>query len=431
MVTGTSIPSVRLQSAGASPDSSRMAGKMPWAISRSSASAAAARSIAASSIAACCASVVSARARRSSKVTASNRCCAPSCRSRSIWRRVSSAALTMRPRTARSEVSWSSTSAISRSLSMASRAAGPIWSPSFRSSSSARIVGDHRDRTPAADDCRAGPPLALVRNDGFTGCVNESCRVRQPVGHRQALVPERSGQHRLERTDRGRRGQVVGQPRHRRSTSSLPQHHRNEPDGDQRQAQSLQVEHGQKDRPRGILGRVDQQCRGSGCPGQIRQARRDEHRPADGPRHRRRRRETCEGDGRGTGPSDDDGRAPSGLQPAGDRRVGQGGEHVVRAVVPAIRIEEGVTGDREADGGDRCHRVPDDHGNASRAIDDPPGRCRQRQVQQNGYEKAGQDHCRRCASAAVRSPSRSRRARASRHRPRRPTVRARRLSSRR
>ena len=116
----------------------------------------------------------------------------------------------MRVREARRSSSWARTSARSRSLSTARRAAAPI----SRSGVERAVVDDQSDRLAVSHDRRRRLTRTRCRVDRPAGRVHVPLRGRQPVGDLEAIVAERAGQRRSERPRRRRRAERVGKQCH-------------------------------------------------------------------------------------------------------------------------------------------------------------------------------------------------------------------------
>ena len=167
--------------------------------------------------------------------------------------------------------------------------------PEFAVAVQRAIVGDHRDRPPGADDGRGGPPLAHGSGStDFPAASTNRPEVGQQVGHRQALVPERSGQHRPQRTARGAAARSSSEPatahRRRRCPSAIPMSPTATRSG------SVPEVNTARKAARDGFWPGPPVVPPHGRPGEIRQTRRSKKRPTNGSRHRRRLDKRCAGD---------------------------------------------------------------------------------------------------------------------------------------
>ena len=193
---------------------------------------------------------------RSDTASATRRCCAPSCRSRSTRRRSASAASTIRVRDARTSSSWARRSSWSRALSTASADHGadrPDHAPGRRAGS--RRGRRRRSTRPPASRIVAARPLAgrgqrrrharVVDPAAVAGRVRGPARdrvaERAPQGPLQLLAPRRAVARRVAsprrpseparrrliphagaRAARAARGATRGAGRRRRRAGSRP-----------------------------------------------------------------------------------------------------------------------------------------------------------------------------------------------------------------
>ena len=181
--------------AAPTPRSERNAGWMPRANSRSSASATASFSPISSTVLARPESPRRALSIRRSSASATSCCCAPSCRLRSIRRRASSAASTIRSRETRSSSTRARSSAFRRSLSIASAAAlaAAVTSSGVASSSASWTIAASRT-PPRSTAVQVRPEPGVGQLDLAARVVDEDLPLRQPVGDRQRAVAEPLGQ---------------------------------------------------------------------------------------------------------------------------------------------------------------------------------------------------------------------------------------------
>ena len=151
-----------------------------------------------------------ARACRESE-SATSRCCAPSCRSRSIRLPAASALSTIRAREARSSLTLACSSAARRSFSSASAAAPTTACTSSRSSvtegSWSSIATGSPPRCTGVQE-RAAP--GSRQRHGPAGRVDPRRAFRQPIGERQRRVAERA----RERVAQRAVAAPVAEPRH-------------------------------------------------------------------------------------------------------------------------------------------------------------------------------------------------------------------------
>ena len=267
--TGTSVLSVRLHSAGPRPDSSRIAGKMPWAMSRRSASAAGAR---------CDGGVEHRRLTRIGGLGAGETQFEGDGQ-QPLLRAVVQVALDPAAGVVRGPDD--ATADRPERLELVEYLGHqplvvdgeprrrPDLVPEFAVVVQRAIVGDDRDRAPGCERRSWWPaPGSWFGIDGFPGRVHEStggrAASRPPTDScLRAIGTASSAAHRPRAPQRDRPASL----RHRRSTSPLLQSHA--PRARRRPTIRLSartVDHGQKACPSGILGRIDEQCRRPGWP---------------------------------------------------------------------------------------------------------------------------------------------------------------------
>ena len=144
---------------------------------------------------------------RTSSASATSRCCAPSCRSRSILRRAASAASTMRARDARS--SSVRACSISRRRSASSAARRSVMS---------KIAPSHHSRPPAPETSwprsstqRISPSARTIRYSSANGPSSDARR-RPPCCTCVAVVGVHDAQQRPLAAGDEVRGRVAGDP---------------------------------------------------------------------------------------------------------------------------------------------------------------------------------------------------------------------------
>ena len=138
-------------------------------------------------------------AARSSSASATSRCWAPSWMSRSIRRRCSSPAATIRARDSWTCASCARSSASRRAFSSASRAAAPAASSSSRLVAQARIVDDRGERLAVVLELRDRPARAVGRQrDRMAVRVGIGVALRQPERDLERRVADRLGECRPE-----------------------------------------------------------------------------------------------------------------------------------------------------------------------------------------------------------------------------------------
>ena len=217
---------------------------MPWAMARTSSIVSSTSAPSSSSSAAVCGASCSRRSLSSASLmrSATSRCWAPSCTSRSI----------RAPR-----LVGHGDDPRARRRQLADRGGQPAHEPAVledhervgrRGLQQRRVlrergVGvDGRDPPPVHADLGEGPALLLAgRLDAGRRLAHPAVgRVREPVGDLQRRVLERVGQRRAQRLGRGLRPEAEGQPlQRRRGVEAAPQHPDGEAERDEREREHV------------------------------------------------------------------------------------------------------------------------------------------------------------------------------------------------